>query len=170
MPDLTRQERFLRLLEANERILWKVAGAYTRTAADREDLVQEMAAQLWRSFERYDERFSFSTWMYRVALNVAITAFRGESRRWRHLVPAEPEHLEAAAPGDGSDGEDERLAPLREAMLRLGAPDRALLILHLDGNRYETIAEILGISESNVGTRLGRIRQKLRRDLVGARP
>ncbi|MCL4809356.1 MAG: sigma-70 family RNA polymerase sigma factor [Thermoanaerobaculia bacterium] len=167
MGEHARQERFLALLEENEGILRKVAGAYTRTAADREELVQETVAQLWRSFPSYDERYRFSTWMYRVALNVAISSLRGDVRRRRHTVPAEEAHLAVAAPAP--DPAEERRALLREAMERLDPFDRALLVLHLDGRPYAEIAEVLGLTETNVGTRLGRVRQKLRRDLAPGR-
>ncbi len=167
MGERERQDRFLALLGENEGILRKVAGAYTRSAADREELVQEMVAQLWRSFPRYDERFRFPTWMYRVALNVAISSLRGEVRRRRHTVPAEEDHLEVPTPAP--DPAEERRALLREAMGRLEPFDRALLVLHLDGHAYSEIAEVLGITETNVGTRLGRVRQKLRRDLAPGR-
>jgi RNA polymerase sigma-70 factor (ECF subfamily) len=167
MEERERQERYLALLGENERILWKVAGAYTRTAADREELVQETVAQLWKSFGRYDERYRFSTWMYRVALNVAISSVRGDVRRRRHTVPAEEEQLEVASPApEPADG---RRALLHDAMGRLEPFDRALLVLHLDGRPYAEIAEVLGITETNVGTRLGRVRQKLRRDLAPGR-
>lgn len=167
MGERERQERFVALLKENGGILLKVAGAYTRTAADREELVQETIAQLWRSFPSYDERFRFSTWMYRVALNVAISALRGDVRRRRHTVPAEEEHLELPAPEP--DPAEERRALLREALERLDPFDRALLVLYLDGRPYAEIAEVLGITETNVGTRLGRVRQKLRRDLAPGR-
>jgi RNA polymerase sigma-70 factor (ECF subfamily) len=167
MGERARQERFVALLEENEGILRKVAGAYTRTVADREELVQETIAQLWRSFPRYDERQRFSTWMYRVALNVAISALRGDVRRRRHTVPAEEEHFGVPAPAP--DPAEERRALLNAAMKRLEPFDRALLVLHLDGRPYAEIAEVLGLTETNVGTRLGRVRQKLRRDLAPGR-
>jgi RNA polymerase sigma-70 factor (ECF subfamily) len=157
------QDRFLILLDQHKKILYKVAGSYCRNPADRQDLTQEIAAQLWRSFDRYDERLPFSTWMYRIALNVAISFYRSESRRARTTVPAEESILEVAA--EPAAGPDESARLLQEAIARLDEIDRALVILYLDGNRYETIGEILGISASNVGTRIGRIKQKLRRDL-----
>lgn len=163
MSNPAQQDRFLILLDQHQKILHKVAGSYERTAADRQDLVQEMVVQLWRSFERYDDRYRFSTWMYRVALNVAISFHRSEARRSRHIVPAENSILDIAAEAPSPTHEDVRL--LYQAMERLGELDRALLILHLDGNTYDAIAEVLGISETNVGTKLNRLKQRLRRDL-----
>jgi RNA polymerase sigma-70 factor (ECF subfamily) len=158
MPTATAHDRFLTLLDQHRRILFKIANAYGRGPEDREDLVQEMVLQLWRSFRRYDERHRFSTWMYRVALNVAISFCRGEARRPR--AGALEGALGVAAPG-APPREDLRL--LEEFIARLDELDRALVLLYLDGNRYDAIAEVLGISETNVGTKLGRIKDKLRR-------
>lgn len=167
MPKRPSQERFLSLLDEHKKILYKVAGSYCRNPEDRQDLIQEIVAQLWRSFGRYDESYRFSTWMYRIALNVAISFYRSETRRSRDTVPAEESILDIADPR-GSEEVEENLRLLRQQIDQLDELDRALIILYLDGNRYDTIAEILGISETNVGTKLGRIKQKLRRDLAPA--
>jgi RNA polymerase sigma factor (sigma-70 family) len=155
------QDRFVTLLEEHKRILYKVASSYCRNPADRPDLLQEMAVALWRSFDRYDERYRFSTWMYRIALNVAISFYRSEVRRTRHTVPAGDSVLAFAAAYESVEP-DEELQILDSLMRQLGELDRALLILYLDENSYDTIAGILGISETNVGTKIGRIKQKLR--------
>lgn len=159
------QDRFQALLDEHKKVLYKVAASYCRNPADRPDLVQEIVVQLWRSFDRYDERYRFSTWMYRIALNVAISFYRTETRRTRDTVPAEESILEIAA-GPEAEAVDEGLRLLHASIARLDELDRALVLLYLDGNRYDTIAEVLGISETNVGTKLGRIKQKLRRDLA----
>ena len=166
MSEPTRQDRFLILLDENRKILHKVASSYCRNPADRPDLVQEMVVQLWRAFDRYDVRYRFSTWMYRIALNVAISFYRSETRRSRHSVPVGDSILEiAAAPESTASDDDLRL--LQNVIEQLDEYDRALVILYLDGNRYDTIAEILGSSETNVGTKISRIKQKLR-DLTHA--
>jgi RNA polymerase sigma-70 factor, ECF subfamily len=157
------QERFLTLLDEHKKILYKVAASYCRNPEDRRDLEQEIVAQLWRSFDRYDESYKFSTWMYRIALNVAISFYRSESRRSRHTVPAGEAILEIADTREGAET-DADLQILRQLIAQLDELDRALILLYLDGNRYDTIAEILGISETNVGTKIGRIKQRLRRD------
>lgn len=159
------QDRFLSLLEEHKKILYKVSSAYCRNPADRQDLVQEIVVQLWRSFDRYDDSYRFSTWMYRIALNVAISFSRSEARRTRNTVPAEVSLLEIADERE-SAVPDENLQLLQQLLAQLDELDRALMILYLDGNRYDAIAEVLGISETNVGTKIGRIKQKLRRDLA----
>ncbi|HEY8208393.1 MAG TPA: sigma-70 family RNA polymerase sigma factor, partial [Myxococcaceae bacterium] len=155
------QDRFLTLLQEHRKILHSVSAAYCRDAAERQNLVQDMVVQLWRSFGRYDERYRFSTWMYRIALNVAISFVRSERRRARVSVPLEEALMETvAAPEPPSTDQD--FLRLQRFIDQLGEMDRALIALHLDGNRYDAIAEVLGLSETNVGTKLNRIKQKLR--------
>ncbi|MBK9373956.1 MAG: RNA polymerase sigma factor [Holophagales bacterium] len=166
MTKPARQDGFLVLLDEHKKILYKIASSYCRNATDRQDLVQEMVVQLWRSFGRYDERYRFSTWMYRIALNVAISFYRSEARRARFNVPAEDTLQEIPAEAPGSATQDDDLRLLRHFIEQLDELDRALVVLYLDGNRYGTIAEILGISETNVGTKISRIKQRLRRDLT----
>lgn len=166
-PRSAEQARFLALLDEHKKILYKVAGSYRRNAADREDLIQEMVVQLWRSFGRYDERYRFSTWMYRVVLNVAISFHRNEKRRALETVAdGEAALLEIADPATlaGADSANSEMAQLYELLLGLEELDRALILLYLEGHRHDAIAEILGISESNVGTKINRIKQRLRRD------
>lgn len=165
MSQRTQQESFLALLDEHKKVLYKVASSYCRNPADRQDLAQEIVVQLWRSFDRYDESYRFSTWMYRIALNVAISFYRSETRRSRNTVPAEDSILEIAD-ARGSAEPDGNLQLLQRFIEQLDELDRALVILYLDGNRYDTIAEVLGISETNVGTKISRIKQRLRRDLA----
>jgi len=160
------QAGFLRRLDEHRGILFKVAGAYCRDPRDREDLAQDIVAQLWRAYGRYDPSRSFSTWMYRIAVNVAISFVRREVRRARNVVPAEESILENVASPAGEE-QDERIEALAELIGRLNDLDRALVILYLDGNSHAMIAEILGTSESNVGTKLGRIKQRLKLEAAG---
>jgi len=164
MSQAARQDRFLGLIDEHRKILHKVSGAYCRDAADRQDLAQEIVVQLWRLFDRFDERLKFSTWMYRIALNVAISFHRSETRRRRDVVPAGEGVLEAAAAPPDASERDQNLRRLQRFIERLDPLDRALVILYLDGNSHETTAEILGISSSNVGTKIGRIKERLKKD------
>lgn len=160
-----RADRFVNLLDGHRKILYKVAGTYARETAERQDLVQEMVLQLWRSFDRYDAGLPFSTWMYRIALNVAISWFRAETRKAHTFVPAGEAILEiAAAPADSRALED-GLRVLWQAIDGLNALDRALVVLYLDGQSHEAIAEVLGISRTNVATKINRIKTRLRREV-----
>jgi RNA polymerase sigma-70 factor (ECF subfamily) len=150
------------LIAAHRGIVLKVAASYCRHADDRADLAQEIALQLWRSWPDYDRTRPFTTWMYRVALNVAISRQRSESLRTGH-EPLGAEHEALVGEGDVDAESRERLAIVQRAMQALGRFDRALLLLHLEGCSHRESGEVLGIAEGNVATRLTRIRQQLRR-------
>ncbi len=153
------------LIRRHARLIHKIAYAYCRNATDREDVVQEIAVQLWRARDRYDERYRQTTWIYRIALNVAISFYRRERRHVERGLPIEEGALVAVAPVE--PGEDVRL--LLRCIDSLGALEKALVLLYLDGNDHASIAEVLGISVSNVGTKLGRIKDKLRAAFEDAR-
>jgi RNA polymerase sigma-70 factor (ECF subfamily) len=149
------QARFQALLARHRGIVFKVADAYCRHAEDRSDLEQEIAVHLWRAFPKYDERRTFSTWMYRVALNVAISFARSTTRR-----QAEPLDEQAVPVTD--DEPDERVQLLHRFLNRLDHLNRALLLLYLDDHSYREIADVLGITETNVATKLNRLKLRLR--------
>ena len=151
---------FPALLAAHRGILIKVASSYAQGPHDRADLMQDIALQLWRAWPGYDAARPFSTWMYRIALNVAISQLR-RPRPPHEGLGAEHEHLVGLADVDAEA--QQRLGIVQRAMQGFGAFDRALLLLHLDGCSQRESAEVLGTSESNIATRLGRIRQRLRR-------
>ena len=151
------------LLAAHRKILFKVARLYCANDADREELTQDIVVQLWRSFARFDGRSTFATWMYRIALNVATSRVRQERRRPRHTVPLDDAVLETTRAAQQEDGDFADVAAL---LGRLDALDRALVLLHLEGHDHDAIATILGISVSNVGTKLHRLKQRLRQALA----
>lgn len=170
MADRERQRQFEDLLCEHQRIVFKIAGMYAGDARDREDLAQEIAVQLWRSFGTFDaSRAKFSTWLYRVALNVAISHMRSAKRTGAGSF----EQLDAEFFADGSEQQhealerNERVAALHAFIAGLAPLDRALVLLYLEDRDYVEIAAVLGISETNVATKLNRIKQKLRAQ-VGA--
>ena len=157
--------RFDDLLARHRAIVFKVAGSYARGPDDRADLAQEIAAQLWRAWPSYDPSRSFTTWMYRIALNVAIGFARGDGLRRRHAVPLD-EDLHDLADHGATDHETEQQLRLLRAFIARQAPlDRALLLLYLDEVPQREIAGILGISETNVSTKIGRLKQRIRDEL-----
>ncbi|HEY1975129.1 MAG TPA: sigma-70 family RNA polymerase sigma factor [Candidatus Baltobacteraceae bacterium] len=156
-PAGPRQAAFVELVEQHAHILQKVARAYCPFAAQRPDLVQEMTIALWRSFERYDPSRPFGTWMYRIALNVAISFFRSESRHAVRLTPLDD--IERA--GEPAF-DDPRIGSLLECIDDLGPLDKALILMYLDGYPHADVAGVLGISTSNAATKLARIKQRLR--------
>lgn len=159
----TRQQ-FGDLLERHRRIVFKVANTYAWHPDDRADLAQDIAAQLWRAFPKYDPMRSFSTWMYRVALNVAISFVRSDSQRQRHAVPLD-EDLHDVAAEDVDHEAALQVRALHHFIAQLEPLNRALLLLYLDDRGHREIGEILGISETNVATKLGRLKQRLRNEI-----
>jgi RNA polymerase sigma factor (sigma-70 family) len=157
------QTRFLALLHEHRAILYKVAFGYCRNREDRIDLVQDMVIQLWRSFGRYDGRVKFSTWAYRVAMNVAISHFRGERRRIRDTLPFDQLAYELAADDPLSEEARDNMRVLRRLIDGLDELNRALVLLYLEGHTSEEIAEIVGISPANVTTRMNRVKNNLQR-------
>lgn len=158
------RESFGALLERHRGIVFKVANTYAHGADDRADLAQEIAAQLWRAYPRYDPGRTFSTWMYRIALNVAISFVRADRRRGRDAVPLDDELHDLA--GDGVDHEkQQQILALRRFIAQLPPLDRALMLLYLEDRSGREIAEVLGISESNVTTKLGRLKQRIRSEI-----
>jgi RNA polymerase sigma factor (sigma-70 family) len=161
--------RFATLLEQHRGIVLKVANTYCRHAEDRRDLAQEIAAQLWRAFPGYDPARAFSTWMYRVALNVAISYVRTASAR--PIAVALEDHHEAHATFAVGDGlaqheSDQRIHALYAVIERQPPLDRALLLLWLEERSQREIADVLGITESNVSTKLNRLKQRIREQLA----
>jgi RNA polymerase sigma-70 factor (ECF subfamily) len=154
----TDQELFLSLIDSHQRLLMKVCWTYTYSSHDRDDLYQEIVGRLWSAFGMFDQDRRFSTWMYRVALNVAID-FRRRRKR-REGVKSLEETPEQVAAEDVFRNELSR--ELHELLEQQNDADRAILLLYLEGNSYRDIAEVLGISESNVGTRLNRLKESLR--------
>ncbi|HET6553216.1 MAG TPA: RNA polymerase sigma factor [Dyella sp.] len=162
-----RHQQFEARLREHRGIVLKVASLYANGAEDRSDLAQEICVQLWRSFASYDAgRAKFSTWLYRIALNVAISSMRrgGDGGR---LEPLQPHHLETIG-AEPPPEPDERLVVLYRFIGQLEALNRALILLYLEDRSYAEIADILGISETNVATKLGRIKQTLRSQMTGA--
>lgn len=166
MTATDRHEAFSALLQRHAGIVWKVANSYARGREDRDDLAQEIAAQLWHAWPKYDPVRSFSTWMYRVALNVAIGHVRTQARRLRHdAVPLDEDLHDVADAGAVDHERAQHLRLLQDFIARQPPLDRALLLLYLDDRPQREIAEILGIGESNVSTKIGRLKQRIRDEL-----
>lgn len=157
------QETFRRLVEEHRKILYKVCNSYCRDRDSRDDLAQEIMIQLWRSFSKFDGRSRFSTWMYRIALNVAISFYRKESTRTRHVIPGELHLLETP---DETESQPEDIRLLYQFIDRLDPLNKALILLYLDENSYREIAGVLGISETNVATKINRLKNKMKQELA----
>lgn len=151
---------FQELIEQHRGILFKVAKAYCPLEEEREDLIQEMMIHIWQAFPRYNAQYKSSTWIYRIALNVAISYYRKKTTQQRRqqtlTVPPAP-----ATEVDQTEME-QQFQLLEQFISELKELDRALMVLYLEDRSHAEIAEILGISPSNVATKIGRIKDKLK--------
>lgn len=161
--DLERRQAFCALIDEHRRIVLKVANTYCRLRADREDLAQEIVSQLWCAFPSYDPARSFSTWMYRIALNVAISHVRHHVRR--PTVPLDDSHHEIADDAGDDIEQEERAQALYRFIDGLDDMNRALL-LYLDDKSYREIAEIIGISETDVSTKINRLKNRMKTEFA----
>ena len=156
-----RTKEFLEVIERHKGILYKIARAYAQDHATVEDLLQECILQLWKGFDRYDPKYQYSTWIYRIALNTAISYYRGERRSRNTAAALQATVFEFAEP-NANDPLDEKVARLHQFVANLPPFDKALFLLYLDHKKQHEIAEIMGISVSNVSTKIGRIKAKIK--------
>lgn len=159
------RQAFARQLQAHHGIVATVAATYCRDPDDRADLTQEIAVQLWRAWPRYDPARNFGTWMYRIALNVAISAVRNAAQRHRHAVPFDEVLHDVADPAPHDPQAEQQVHALQRFIHAQPPLDRALLLLYLDERSHRDMAEILGLSETNVATKISRLRQRIRHEL-----
>ncbi len=162
MVDETPESLFKSWLTEHGGAVLKVARAYTLTAEDRQDLVQEILLQIWRSLPQFQGRASPSTWLYRVALNTALGWHRKERRRQARQRPMLEVDLSVAGlDGAQQAAQRETLQRLYAAIRQLPRAEAALVLLYLDDLTYRQMAEVLGISENNVGVKLNRAKKAL---------
>lgn len=155
------QEEFVGLVQEHRSLLYKVCRLYCFSEADRQDLFQEMIIQLWRSYPHFRGESKFSTWLYRIALNTAISDLRKQRRRPSPVNMSEiPTPLqEMTWPGE----EEQQLRQLYAAIDKLSEIEKALVMLYLEDRSYEEMEEILGINQNNLRVKMNRIREKLRK-------
>lgn len=160
------QQEFIDQFNAHRKILYKLALMYCRRPDDRKDLIQEMLAQLWRSYGSFDGRVKFSTWMYRVAANTAISFYRNQHHARHELISIEDLGPDIQVAEQAFDQSSDSMRALRRLIDQMDELNGALILLYLDGHSHEEIATILGIGVSNVGTRISRLKQKLKESLL----
>lgn len=148
------------VIKQHKGIIYKVASSYCKNSEDKQDLIQEIMIQVWHSFANYNPAFKRSTWMYRIALNVAISFYRKSSRRERISEPMHENLLEIAETDFSRQEQDFQL--LQRCIHELPEIDRALMVLYLEEYNHKEIAEILGISETNVSTKVFRLKEKIK--------
>jgi RNA polymerase sigma-70 factor (ECF subfamily) len=160
MNEKQQRQDFQNIIEQHKGIFYKIARAYCPNEDDRQDLIQEMMIQVWQSNHRYNGQFKISTWLYRISLNVAITFYRKNTTRAnKHtLLDEQTEQI----PTDDKAADERQLVLLEKFISELKEIDKALMVLYLEDKSHAEIAEILGMSSSNVGTKIARIKEKLK--------
>ena len=153
------EKEFIDLINSNRALIFKVCNLYCEDTEGRRDLFQEVVLQVWKSFPGFRKEAANSTWIYRIALNTAISNFRKESKR----PPKQALDITAFEIPDMSDAanDHENMSVLNMAIKELTEIEKAIILLYLDEKSYEEISDIIGISTSNVGVRLNRIKNKL---------
>jgi len=156
---MSKEEAFVQLIKQNEGVIFKITTMYTDNRSDQKDLYQDVVYQLWKSFDSFRSESKISTWMYRVALNTALTRLK-RSKRMGLAVSIDKVVMEQT---ENYDAEfEEKLKLMYNHIKQLNVLERGLMLLLLEGKKYEEIAEITGLSQSNVGTRISRIKGKLK--------
>ena len=159
---MTKEEEFVNLIQTNQGLIYKVASIYTRDREEQEDLRQEIIYQTWKSFDYFKKAAKPSTWLYRVGMNTAITHLNKEKRSPRRISISE---LKVDFAEEMDSEYDEKIHQLYSEIRKLNLLNRGIVFLFLEGKSHEEIAEITGLSVSNVGTRMSRIREKLKKGI-----
>ncbi len=152
---------FIHLVNQNLGIAHKVASVYFQNADDRADVLQEIMYQLWRSYPGFNGQSKFSTWMYSVCLNTALTYSRKTKKQQSETLS--PDHYQIA--DSFSKDQEELTKLLRDAIANLSALNKAIVLLYLEDMSYEEIASVMGLTRSNVSVRLVRIKRELETQL-----
>jgi len=158
---MNQQQEFVNLINEHQGIIYKICQLYGAHTMDKDDLFQEIVIQLWKGYPKFRGDSKFSTWMYRIALNTAITDFR-KSKRQVKTTDIDGLQLESAY-RQYDPAEEEKLALLKEAIRSLPEIERAIVMLYLEDRSYEEMEEILGINQNNLRVKMSRIKEKLRK-------
>ena len=168
MPTQQEKDNFLQLIAENKGIILKICNAYCNNKADREDLAQEIIYTLWKGSKTYNVSFKFSTWMYRVALNVAISFYRA-NKKLIDTISFTENDIEIEDKIVDKTTSDKYLSLLQEQIAALKELDKALIILYFEEKNYKEIAEIMGITETNVATKVSRIKEKIKQNITNSK-
>jgi len=158
---MRKDQEFTRLIRENKRIIYKICNAYCSSKDDRDDLAQEIIYNLWKSFSSFNPELKFSTWMYRIALNVAISFYRRE-KKFKNHDPISEGLIVFEETSAGKNEVENNIRLLQDFINELKEIDKAIILLYLDNKSHREIAEITGFTETNVATKINRIKDKLR--------
>jgi RNA polymerase sigma-70 factor (ECF subfamily) len=152
---------FISILDNHKGVIFKIVNSYCKDVTDKQDLIQEIIIQLWISFEKYNNQFKLSTWIYRIALNTSISFYRKNKVRKEKTVISSA-ILQKTLKADEPFQENPNLLKLQGFIQELRELDKALILLYLDGLSQKEISKIIGIKPTNVGTKIERIKKTLK--------
>lgn len=155
------KEKFISVVKENQKLIYKICYSYCSDPENRKDLQQEILIQLWNSFTKFDGRVKISTWIYRIAMNTAISYYRNDNKHTSRNVPLDTAIISLSDNHYNPD-QDQQVALLYKFIGKLNEIDKALILLYLDDNKYRDIADVLGITETNVATKISRIKKTLK--------
>lgn len=156
------KEEFISNIEKHQGIIYKVSRMYCDNTESRQDLFQDILVQLWQSYPSFNHKSKFSTWLYRVALNTAIAQFRKDKKNNEDAIPEVPINV---AEDETYKEKEGRRELVQRAISKLSKAEKAIIILYMDDYTYEEIADIAGITMSNVGVKINRIKAKVQKIL-----
>ena len=158
---MTNSDHFVAVINLHKGIIFKVANSYSKNREDCKDLAQEIILQVWRSFSNYKADYQYSTWIYRIALNVAISYTMKE--KLRNLLTQPMSDSILSLDSEEYDSSKEQVSRfLHQFIQELKPLDKALTLLYLEGKSYQEISEIMGLSETNISTKIYRIKSVLK--------
>ncbi|MDE0599379.1 MAG: sigma-70 family RNA polymerase sigma factor [Dokdonia donghaensis] len=165
---MNKQITFIDIVKRHRGILYKVITMYCTNDDDKKDLEQEILIQIWKSLSSYNDSYAITTWLYRISMNVAISHYRKTFKKKSNTVRLDTSLLEFTPAPETSEGsyEQERL---RKLLAGLNEFDKALMFLYLEDKDYEVIADILGITKTNVATKISRIKNRWKEELSSAK-
>ncbi|MGN6193663.1 MAG: RNA polymerase sigma factor [Ginsengibacter sp.] len=153
------EKEFEKHIRNHELLLYKICRIYAYSDADREDLFQEIVIQLWNAYPKFKGDSKFSTWLYRVAINTAISGLR---KKKNFISSYEPASIPEQASEAEEFSEEERLQQLYQAIQQLNEVEKAIVMLYMEDRTYEEMEEILGLNQGNLRVKMNRIKEKLR--------
>jgi RNA polymerase sigma-70 factor (ECF subfamily) len=159
---MTDSQQFLKLVETHKGIIVKICSIYARRSDEKDDLFQEIVIQLWKAWPNFEGRSQFSTWLYRIALNTAISGLR--KRKADLVLMDQFEMPEAVDPGLDT-AKEEQLKALYRAIRELPEIDRAVVMLYLEDRSYEEMEDILGINQGTLRVKMNRAKEKLKKSI-----
>lgn len=161
MKTSTKEIDIADIIAENKNLIYKIVNSYYTDSNEQEDVIQEIIFQIIKSYENFDHKVKITTWLYRVAFNITISQYRKQKTRKKHVV--EMPSKVVAIGEDVTNEYDERIKQLRAFIQEFDPLNKAIVIMYLDGNSHKEISEAMGISLSNVGTKISRIKTQLKK-------